>query len=91
MTTLKVITVAHHEGKNKVTQRPFNIYRVGGIMQTARGEEYVEVVVDASESPKPESGKTYQMELELYPTQEKKLAVACRALRPVAVASAKAA
>lgn len=86
---MQVVTVVRNTGTAKVSGRAFDMLIIGGLVQTSRGIEFAEITLDG-DSPQPESGKSYEVELSFYPNKEKRLAFKVVALRPV-VAVAKAA
>lgn len=90
MVRIRVVTITRQQGVAKTTARAYNFVTVGGLMATAKGEQYVEVMLDG-EAPLPEVMKLYDCEMSFYPDREKKLAFRVEALRAVAVAAPKAA
>jgi len=79
---LQVVTVQRNQGVGRESKRPFNFVVVGGLMTTARGTEFCEVMLDG-DAPVPEVGKRYGVEMSFYPDRNKRLAFRVEALRPV--------
>jgi len=84
---IKVVTCVRNTGVGRATGRKFDFLVVGGVMQTARGHELVEFMLDGADTP-PEPGKLYEVEVSFYPNREKKLAFRVEGLRLVAGAAA---
>ena len=79
---IKVITAYRNQGTGRTSGKAFDILVVGGTMETARGHEMVELMLDG-EVPMPELGQVYEVEISFYPNREKKLAFRVEGLRKV--------
>ncbi len=86
----KVITTSRKKGIGAKSQKPYDFVVVGALIQTAEGVEFAEFMLDG-DSPVPESGKQYEMEVSAFPNREKRLEFRVKGLRSVAVPAAKAA
>jgi hypothetical protein len=80
---IQVITYKRQKGIGKKSGQAYDFQVVGGIVTTAQGQEFAEVVLDG-DIPTPEVGKRYDLQITAYPDREKKLQFRVHALAPVA-------
>jgi hypothetical protein len=79
---IQVITCHRNKGTGRESGKAFDFQVVGGLMTTARGTEFVEMMLDG-DAPTPELGKKYEVEISFYPNREKRLAFRVEGLRPI--------
>jgi len=84
---VQVITVNRQRGIGKKSGNAYDFQTIGALISTAKGNEYCEFMLDA-DSPTPEVGKRYELEVQPYPDREKRLSFRVVALRGVATAKA---
>lgn len=77
---VQVITCVHQTGVGKASKRAYDFYSVGALVQTGRGTQYAEFMLDG-EQPAPVAGKSYDVSVEAYPDREKKLVIRIASLR----------
>jgi len=86
----KVVTVKRQKGIGAKSGKPYDFQSVGALIQTKDGTEFAEFMLDG-DAPTPESGKTYDMEISVYPDREKRLAFRVNGLRPAVAPAVKVA
>lgn len=80
MLRMRVVTVKRQKGVGAKSGRPYDFQTVGGLVETAQGSEYAEIMLDG-DAPTPESGKLYELELSFFPDREKRLSMRVEGLR----------
>ncbi len=77
----QVVTVTRQQGVGKASGKAYDFQNIGGLIQTGRGPQYVELMLE-KDHPAVEIGKSYDIEMEFYPDREKKLAHRVAGLKP---------
>jgi hypothetical protein len=69
---IKVLTCIRNRGTSKANGAPYDFLVVGGLIQTERGSEMAELMLDGT-APPPQVEQVYNVEVQPYADREKKL------------------
>lgn len=82
MVRLRVVKVSRMQGVGKKSGAAYNFQTVGGLMETAQGIDYVEVMIDG-DAPTPKLNEFYDCVVSWGPDREKRLTYRVEDLRHV--------
>lgn len=82
---MQVISYKRQSGVGKKSGRQYDFATVGGLVDTANGSEYAEIMIDG-EAPQPTKGKHYEVDISFHPDREKRLTMRVEGLREIAPA-----
>lgn len=86
---MQVISYRRQQGVGKKTGRQYDFATVGGLIETANGKEYAEIMIDG-DAAVPSAGKVYEVDISFHPDREKRLVMRVEGLRELPATKAAA-